>query len=107
MDGSANPFLKILVIRYKTIKSKRKYLKILKKFEFSDDERKISMNLLRKVFEVEFQLNYKNKIIGKQKNSINFSTDKLEKVYESRTFCLFEDIEKIKKIGLAKRWVTR
>ena len=26
----------------------------------------------------------------------------MEEVYSSRTFCLFEDIEKIKKIGLAK-----
>ena len=28
--------------------------------------------------------------------------DNLEEVSSSRTFCLFEDIEKIKKIGLAK-----
>ena len=52
--------------------------------------------------EVDFQLNYKNQIIGKQRNNINFQTDKLDDVSNSRTFCLFEDIEKIKKIGLAK-----
>ena len=103
MDGSAKPFLDaFLKVGTKQLNQKRKYLKILKKFEFSDGERKISIEPSEKSFEVEFQLNYKNKIIGKQKNSINFSTDKLEKVYESRTFCLFEDIEKIKKIGLAK-----
>ena len=33
---------------------------------------------------------------------MNFHKDKLEDVFNSRTFCLFEDIEKIKKIGLAK-----
>ncbi len=103
MDGSAKPFLDaFLKVGTKQLNQKRKYLKILEKFEFSDGERKISIEPSEKSFEVEFQLNYKNKIIGKQKNSINFSTDKLEKVYESRTFCLFEDIEKIKKIGLAK-----
>ncbi len=103
MDGSAKPFLDaFLKVGTKQLNQERKYLKILKKFEFSDGERKISIEPSEKSFEVEFQLNYKNKIIGKQKNSINFSTDKLEKVYESRTFCLFEDIEKIKKIGLAK-----
>ena len=103
MDGSAKPFLDaFLKVGTKQLNQKKKYLKILKKFEFSDGERKISIEPSEKSFEVEFQLNYKNKIIGKQKNSINFSTDKLEKVYESRTFCLFEDIEKIKKIGLAK-----
>ena len=33
---------------------------------------------------------------------INFSKDNLDSIYQSRTFCLFEDIEKIKKLGLAK-----
>ncbi len=103
MDGSAKPFLEaFLKAGTKQLNQERKYLKIQKKFEFSDGERKISIEPSEKSFEVEFQLNYKNKIIGKQKNSINFLTDDLEQVYESRTFCLFEDIEKIKKIGLAK-----
>ena len=47
-------------------------------------------------------MNYKNKIIGKQKNIIDFQKDNLKDVTNSRTFCLFEDIEKIKKLGLAK-----
>ena len=51
---------------------------------------------------VDFQLNYANKIIGKQKNKIDFQKDNLEEISSSRTFCLFEDIEKIKKSGLAK-----
>ena len=49
-------------------------------------------------FEVDFQLKYENKIIGNQKNSIDFENDNLKEVIESRTFCLFEDIEKIKKL---------
>ena len=52
--------------------------------------------------EVDFQLNYDNQIIGKQKNIINFTKDNLNDVSNSRTFCLFDDIEKIKKSGLAK-----
>ena len=51
--------------------------------------------------EVEFQLNYDNQIIGKQKNIINFTKDNLNDVSNSRTFCLFDDIEKIKKSGLS------
>ena len=47
-------------------------------------------------------MKYKNKIIGDQKNTINFQKDNLDDVSNSRTFCLFEDIEKIKKFGLAK-----
>ena len=36
------------------------------------------------------------------KNVINFQKDNLNEVISSRTFCLYEDIEKIKKFGLAK-----
>ena len=53
-------------------------------------------------FEVSFQLNYENKTIGNQKNCVNFQSDDLNKIVNSRTFCLYEEIEKIKKLGLAK-----
>ena len=53
-------------------------------------------------FEVNYELNYKNKIIGNQTNNINFQIDNLNEVCESRTFCLFEDIEKLKKLNLGK-----
>ena len=66
------------------------------------DREKISIEPNKSSLEVNFQLNYNNKIIGKQKNTIDFQLDNLEEVSSSRTFCLFEDIEKIKKIGLAK-----
>ncbi len=103
MDGSAKEFLKLLLrTECKQLDSKRKYLKILEKVELVDRERKISIEPTEECLEVEFQLNYKNKIIGKQKNIVNFSFDNLKEIYESRTFCLFEDVEKIKKAGLAK-----
>ena len=47
-------------------------------------------------------MNYQNKVIGKQKNIINFENDNLDDISKSRTFCLYNDIEKIKKAGLAK-----
>ncbi len=103
MDGSAKEFLDILKqTEIKKLNSKRKYLKILNDIELVDGERTISIEPNGSAFEVFFQLNYKNKIISKQKNDVNFQTDKLDEVSESRTFCLYEDIEKIKKIGLAK-----
>ena len=102
MDGSAKEFLESLKIEGTTqLAAKRKYLKILNKVEFEDRGRTISISP-KDSLEVNFQLNYKNKVIGNQKNQINFSSCNLEDVYESRTFCLFEDIEKIKKLGLAK-----
>ena len=102
MDGSAKDFIEILEkIKIKTLSGKRKYLKILEKIELVDGSRKISIEP-DESFQVDFQLNYKNKIIGNQRNTINFDTDNLDKVINSRTFCLYEDIELIKKNGLAK-----
>ncbi|MDA9180947.1 UDP-3-O-acyl-N-acetylglucosamine deacetylase [Pelagibacteraceae bacterium] len=103
MDGSAKDFLNSLrKTPVKTLEKKRKYLKILDKVELLDGERKISIEPNDSSLEVNFQLNYKNEIIGKQKNQINFCFDDLNDVTNSRTFCLYEDIEKIKKMGLAK-----
>tara|TARA_X000000368_G_C23014782_1_gene705177 strand:- start:717 stop:1643 length:927 start_codon:yes stop_codon:yes gene_type:complete len=103
MDGSSEDFIKILkkinlVDQFK----KRKYLNILNKVELIDGDRKISIEPNKPSLEVSFYLNYKNKIIGKQKNVVDFQKDNLDEVISSRTFCLYEDIEKIKKFGLAK-----
>ena len=103
MDGSSRDFINAfekndLVNQTK----KRKYLKISSKIELIDGKRRISIEPNDLSLEVNFQLNYKNKIIGKQKNTIDFQADNLDEVSSSRTFCLFEDIEKIKKFGLAK-----
>ena len=103
MDGSSRDFINAfekndLVNQTK----KRKYLKISSKIELIDGKRRISIEPNDLSLEVNFQLNYENKIIGKQKNTIDFQADNLDEVSSSRTFCLFEDIEKIKKFGLAK-----
>ena len=103
MDGSSEDFIKVLkkidlIGQFK----KRKYLKIINKVELIDGKRKISIEPNQSSLEVNFQLDYKNKIIGKQKNVIDFQKDNLDEIISSRTFCLYEDIEKIKKIGLAK-----
>ena len=103
MDGSAKDFLDILNnIKIKTLSKKRKYIKILEKIELLDGDRKISIEPIDNFLEVDFQLNYENKIIGKQKNIVNFGKDNLSDISNSRTFCLFSDIEKIKRAGLAK-----
>ena len=103
MDGSSYDFIKILKKAGTTQqKSKRKFLKILSEVDLEDEGRRISIEPVDLTFEVKFQLNYSNNIIGQQENSINFSYDNLKDVYSSRTFCLFKDIEKIKKSGLAK-----
>ncbi len=103
MDGSSKNFLeKFRKIGLVSQNKKRRYLKILKKIELEDCKRTISIEPNYSSLEVSFQLNYENKVIGNQKNLINFQKDNLDQVSCSRTFCLFEDIEKIKKLGLAK-----
>ena len=103
MDGSAKNFLEILKnCKIVSLAKKRKYLKVVNKVELKDQKRNISIEPSNSCLEVDFQLNYKNKVIGNQRNKVNFLTDKLQDISDSRTFCLFEDIEKIKKIGLAK-----
>ena len=103
MDGSAQDFLEVLnKTDITSLNKKRKYLKVLNSVELIDGERKISISPSDQSLEVDFQLNYENKIIGNQRNLVNFKKDNLKDVSNSRTFCLFEDIEKIKKAGLAK-----
>ena len=103
MDGSAKNFISVLnKTEIKTFKNKIKYLKIIDKIELVENQKKISIEPNDFALEVDFKLNYDNKIIGKQRNIVNLQTDDLEDIYNSRTFCLFEDIEKIKKLGLAK-----
>ena len=103
MDGSSKEFVETISrIGVKDLKAKRKYLKIIKKFELNEDEKFIAIEPNSDGFKVDFQLVYINEVIGKQRNKIDFTDKDLTKVYTSRTFCLYEDIEKIKKIGLAK-----
>ena len=103
MDGSSKEFVEtIFKTGIKEQNAKRKYLKILKKFEFKENEKSISIEPNENSLNVDFELVYSNNLIGKQRNQINFSDKDLSNVYTSRTFCLFEDVEQIKKIGLAK-----
>jgi len=103
MDGSSKDFVSLInKVGLKKMTAKRQFLKILKKVELKQGEKKISIKPAANCFDVEFQLDYKNKIIGNQKSYVSFYEQDLKDVYSSRTFCLFEDIEKIKKNGLAK-----
>ena len=102
MDGSAKDFVDVLKNTEKSVLNQtRKYLKITEKFEMLDGDKKISIEPCDSL-KVKFQLNYENKIIAKQKNEIDLHGNNLKDVYDARTFCLFEDIEKIKNSGLAK-----
>jgi len=103
LDGSAKEFIeKIINSGLAVSGSPIKIIKINKEIKFTDGERFISIEPSTLSLDIDFELKYKNSVIGNQANEVKVFEDDLTEVYNSRTFCLFEDIEMIKKNGLAK-----
>jgi len=103
LDGSAKEFIeKILNAGIKVSDSPIKIIKINRKVEFKDGARKISISPSKLSLDIDFELKYENTVIGNQRNKINVYEDDLQDIFNSRTFCLYKDIEIIKKKGLAK-----
>jgi UDP-3-O-[3-hydroxymyristoyl] N-acetylglucosamine deacetylase len=103
LDGSAKNFIeKIISSGFKISEEPIKIIKINQRIEYSDGKRFISIEPSKLSLDIDFELKFKNEIIGNQRNKVKVYEDDLTDVYNSRTFCLFEDIEFIKKNGLAK-----
>ena len=104
MDGSAKDFVKIIKnCGLKTLEGKRKFVKVKKKVELKEGDKLINIVPTNNNFEVKFTLHYeRSPLIQNQTNSTSFKEKNLEEIYVARTFCLHEDIEAIKSIGLAK-----
>ena len=103
LDGSAKNFIeKISSVGIEVSNSPIKIIKINKEVKFTEGERFISIKPSTLSLDIDFELKYKNPIIGNQRNKFKVYEDDLSDIYNSRTYCLFEDIEKIKKNGLAK-----
>ena len=103
LDGSAKQFIdEIIKSGLKISEAPIKIIKINKKISFNDGDRFISIEPSKLSLDIDFELKYKNKIIGNQRNKINLYEDNLTDIFNSRTFCLYDDIEDIKSKGLAK-----
>jgi UDP-3-O-[3-hydroxymyristoyl] N-acetylglucosamine deacetylase len=103
LDGSAKIFVEeIIKAGIKNSNAPIKIIKIEKKIEFIDGNKNISIEPSKISLDIDFELKYENDLIGTQQNSINVYESELSDIYNSRTFCLFEDIEKLKQMGLAK-----
>ena len=103
LDGSAKLFVAaISKIGIKHSDAPIKIVKIQKKIEFIDGSKTISIEPSKISLDIDFELKYENEIIGTQRNSVKVFESDLSDIYNSRTFCLFEDIEKLKEMGLAK-----
>ena len=103
LDGSAKEFIeKIMLSGIKISEAPIKIIKINKEIKYEEGERYISIQPSKLSLDINFQLKYKNELIGNQSNKIKVYEDDLTNIFNSRTFCLFEDIELIKNNGLAK-----
>ena len=103
LDGSAKNFIeKIISSGFEISEEPIKIIKINQRIEYSDGKRFISIEPSKLSLDIDFELKFKNEVIGNQRNKVKVYEDDLTDIYNSRTFCLFEDIEFIKKNGLAK-----
>ena len=103
LDGSAKLFVDAITqagIRESNVPIK--VIKIEKKIDFEDGKKSISIEPSKVSLDIDFEIKYENNLIGNQRNSIKVYESDLNEIYNSRTFCLFEDIEKLKEMGLAK-----
>ena len=103
LDGSGKLFVEqIKKVGLQTSDQPIKIIKIDKQVTIKDDDKFISVEKSNVTGEIEFEIKYNNSLINTQKNKVNIFEDELSDIYNSRTFCLFEDIEKLKKLNLGK-----
>ncbi len=103
LDGSAKLFVdEINKVGLKFSDQPIKLIKLKKKVKIQEGEKFISIDTSNVTGEIEFEIKYKNQLINTQKNKVNIFEDNLNDIFISRTFCLYEDIEKLKKLNLGK-----
>ena len=103
LDGSASEFVEaIKAVGVKEQSALRKFIKVEKKIEIKEGEKFISIEPSNNDLIIDFEIIYGNPLIRTRRKEFKLSQDKLTEIYNSRTFCLYEDIDLIKSKGLAK-----
>jgi len=103
MDGSAIDFVDaIRSAGTEEQNEPRKFIKVLKKVEVKDEQKFISIEPLNQDLIIDFEIIFNNPLIRTRRKEFKFSKDDLSEIYNSRTFCLYEEIDNIKRMGLAK-----
>ena len=103
LDGSGKIFVKeILQTGVEISNQPIKVIKINDKISLKDNGKFISIEPSKINLEIDFEIKYQNTLIGTQRNRVMVYDDDLTDIYNSRTFCLFEDIEKLRTNNLAK-----
>ena len=103
LDGSAKNWIDLIQkVGLRDSNNPIKIIKIEKKVEIKKNEKFISVDQSNVSLDIDFEIVYPGCLIGTQRNKVNVFNDNLNDIFNSRTFCKFEDIEKLKSMGLAK-----
>jgi len=103
LDGSAKKIVEeINRVGVAISQTPIKIIKIEKKVTFKDGSKIMSIEPSKISLDIDFEIKYENSLIGIQRNVVNVYESDLNEIYNSRTFCLFEDIERLKEMNLAK-----
>tara|TARA_X000000950_G_C13855758_1_gene636469 strand:- start:3 stop:923 length:921 start_codon:yes stop_codon:yes gene_type:complete len=101
LDGSAKIFVeKILNAGIEISNVPIKIIKIEKEVNFFIDKKDITIKPSNLSLDIDFEIKYQNSLIKNQRNKIDVYKSDLSNIFESRTFCLYEDIEKLRKLNL-------
>ena len=102
LDGSAKIFIeKIKSAGIKESNIPIKIISINKKISFEDNNKFISIEPSKTNLLIDFEIKYKNSLIGTQRNLVDVYNSNLTEIFDSRTFCLFEDVKKLQSMGFA------
>ena len=103
MDGSSFDFVEaIRSVGFEEQNCPKKFIKVLKKIEVKDGLKYISIEPLKEDLIIDFEIVYSNPLIRSRRREFKLSSCDLTSIYNSRTFCLYEDIDQIRSMGLAK-----
>lgn len=100
MDGSSCEFTyKLLEVGKKTQKKSKKILRVLKKIKIEIQNRSIEVSPANELT-FSLKINYPNCLIGSDEYSYTFNDNSfIENICFARTFCLYEDIVKLRAAG--------
>ena len=92
----------ILEAGFKNYDDPIKLIKIENKVELTERNKSISIDKSNVTSEIDFEIKYDNPIIQTQRNKVSLFEDDLNDIFNSRTFCLYEDLNKLEELGLGK-----
>jgi UDP-3-O-[3-hydroxymyristoyl] N-acetylglucosamine deacetylase len=102
LDGSAKIFIeKIKSVGIKESNVPIKIISINKKITHTEGDKFISIEPSKTNLLIDFEIKYKNSLIGTQRNLVDVYNSNLSEIYDSRTFCLYEDVKKLQSMGFA------